>query len=57
VIGVLFDVSIPLLRTTGVCPMVNRYADSAWVREVEQFTGAHRHRSLRLGASGAVESY
>jgi hypothetical protein len=37
--------------------MVNRYPDSAWVREVEQFTGAHRHRNLRLGADGALESY
>ena len=27
--------------------MVNHYPDSSWVREVEQFTGAHRHRNLR----------
>jgi hypothetical protein len=37
--------------------MVNRYPDSAWVREVEGFTGAHRHRNLRLGANGALEAY
>jgi hypothetical protein len=37
--------------------MVNRYPDSAWVREIEQFTGAHRHRNLRLNADGGIESY
>ena len=34
--------------------MVNRYPDSAWVREVERFTGAHRHRNLRLGDTGQL---
>jgi hypothetical protein len=37
--------------------MVNRGPDSAWVREVETFTGAHRHRNLRLSADGTLESY
>lgn len=37
--------------------MVNRYPDSSWVREIEQFTGAHRHRSYRLSPDGALESY
>jgi hypothetical protein len=37
--------------------MVNRYPDSAWVREVERFTGAHRHRNLRLRDDGTIESY
>ena len=37
--------------------MVNRYPDSSWVREVELFTGAHRHRNLRLGENGALEYY
>ena len=36
--------------------MVNRYPDSAWVREVERFTGAHRHRSRRLGPNGELYS-
>jgi hypothetical protein len=34
--------------------MVNRYPDSAWVREVERFTGAHRHRNVHVGASGQL---
>lgn len=37
--------------------MVNRYPDSNWVREVERFTGAHRHRNLRLDDAGNLESY
>jgi hypothetical protein len=37
--------------------MVNHYADSSWVREVELFTGAHRHRNLRLNADGGLEYY
>jgi hypothetical protein len=37
--------------------MVNHYPDSPWVREVERFTGAHRHRNIRLNADGALESY
>ena len=37
--------------------MVNRYPDSAWVREVELFTGAHRHRNIRLTEAGTLESY
>ena len=34
--------------------MVNRYPDSEWVREVERFTGAHRHRSVRVDANGQL---
>jgi len=34
--------------------MVNRYPDSAWVREVEQFTGARRHRDIRAGSNGEL---
>jgi hypothetical protein len=34
--------------------MVNRYPDSTWVREVERFTGAHRHRDLRVGPNGEL---
>jgi hypothetical protein len=37
--------------------MVNHYPDSAWVREIEAFTGAHRHRNLRLTADGSLEYY
>lgn len=37
--------------------MVNRYPDSNWVREIEQFTGAHRHRNVRLNADGQLETY
>lgn len=37
--------------------MVNRYPDSAWIREVEIFTGAHRHRSVRLSEAGTLEYY
>jgi hypothetical protein len=34
--------------------MVNHYPDSAWVREVEQFSGAHRHRNLRVNDAGQL---
>lgn len=34
--------------------MVSRCPDSAWVREVEQFTGARRHRNLRVGPNGEL---
>jgi hypothetical protein len=37
--------------------MVNRYPDSSWVREVELFTGAHRHRNIRLTEAGTLEYY
>jgi len=37
--------------------IVNRAPDSPWVREVERFTGAHRHRSLRVNGEGRIESY
>ncbi|MES1208158.1 MAG: hypothetical protein ABUS79_19660 [Pseudomonadota bacterium] len=37
--------------------MVNDLPDSAWVREVERFTGAHRHRNLRFNDAGAIETY
>lgn len=35
--------------------MVNHYPDSEWVREIERFTGAHRHRNARLNDAGALE--
>jgi hypothetical protein len=34
--------------------MVNRYPDSEWVREVERFTGAHRHRNVHVDSSGQL---
>lgn len=34
--------------------MVNRYPDSAWVREVERFTGARRHRDIQVGPDGEL---
>ena len=37
--------------------MVNHYPDSAWVREIEGFTGAHRHRNIRLNDAGQLEYY
>jgi hypothetical protein len=37
--------------------MVNKYPDSDWVREVERFTGAHRHRNVRLNDAGEIEYY
>jgi len=37
--------------------MVNHFPDSRWVQEIEQFTGAHRHRNVRLNADGGIEFY
>jgi hypothetical protein len=37
--------------------MVNRYPDNEWVREIERFTGAHRHRNVRVNAEGKLEYY
>ncbi len=37
--------------------MVNHYPDSPWVREIETFTGAHRHRNVRVNDAGQVEFY
>jgi hypothetical protein len=37
--------------------MVNHYPDSDWVREIERFTGAHRHRNSRLNDAGELEQY
>jgi len=34
--------------------MVNHYPDSSWVREVERFTGAHRHRAVGVNDAGQV---
>jgi hypothetical protein len=34
--------------------MVNHYPDSAWVREIEAFTGAHRHRNLTVNDAGQL---
>ncbi len=35
--------------------MVNDSPDSEWVREVERFTGAHRHRNIRVNDAGVLE--
>jgi hypothetical protein len=35
--------------------MVNDLPDSEWVREVERFTGAHRHRNVRINDAGVLE--
>ena len=35
--------------------MVNHYPDSEWVRETERFTGAHRHRNVRINDAGVLE--
>jgi hypothetical protein len=35
--------------------MVNELPDSPWVREIERFTGAHRHRSVSVTDGGAIE--
>lgn len=37
--------------------MVNHYADSHWVRDIEGFTGAHRHRNIRVNDAGQLEYY
>ena len=37
--------------------MVNHYPDSDWVREIERFTGAHRHSNVRLNDAGEIEYY
>ena len=34
--------------------MVNHYPDSGWVREVERFTGAHRHRNVSVNDAGQL---
>jgi hypothetical protein len=34
--------------------MVNRYPDSARVREIERFTGARRHRNVQVGSNGEL---
>ena len=36
--------------------MVNHYPDSDWVREIEGFSGAHRHRNLHVSDAGVVTS-
>jgi hypothetical protein len=35
--------------------MVNHFPDSPWVREVEVFSGAHRHRNLLVNDAGLLE--
>jgi hypothetical protein len=37
--------------------MVNRYPDSRWVQEIERFTGAHRHRNVRVDEQGKLRFY
>jgi len=34
--------------------MVNHYPDSDWVREIEGYSGAHRHRNLHVSDAGVV---
>ncbi len=34
--------------------MVNHYPDSDWVRQIEAFTGAHRHRNLGVTDAGQL---
>lgn len=34
--------------------MVNHYPDNHWVREVEGFMGAHRHRNVRVNDAGEL---
>jgi len=36
---------------------VNHYPDGPWVREIEGFTGAHRHRNLRVNDAGVLEAH
>jgi hypothetical protein len=35
---------------------VNHYPDSPWVRDIEGFTGAHRHRNLVLTDGGQIQA-
>ncbi|HXU06265.1 MAG TPA: hypothetical protein VN903_35160 [Polyangia bacterium] len=37
--------------------MVNHFPDSSWVREIEGFTGAHRHRNIRVNDAGQLEYF
>ena len=37
--------------------MVNRYPESSWVHEIERFTGAHRHRNVRVDDQGELVFY
>jgi hypothetical protein len=37
--------------------MVNHFPDSSWVRDIEGFTGAHRHRNIRVNDAGQIEYY
>jgi len=37
--------------------MVNHFPDSKWVRDIEGFTGAHRHRNIRVNDAGQLEYY
>jgi hypothetical protein len=37
--------------------MVSHYPDSDWVRDIERFTGAHRHRNVRLTDAGELQLY
>ena len=34
--------------------MVNQAPDSPWVRDIERFTGAHRHRNVRVNDAGEL---
>jgi hypothetical protein len=37
--------------------MVNHFPDSLWVQEIERFSGAHRHRNIRVNDAGGLEFY
>ena len=36
--------------------MVNHFGDSTWVREIESFSGAHRHRNIRVTDAGIIQA-
>jgi hypothetical protein len=57
IVHALAELDRPMEARGAAEAMVNSYPDSNWVREVEQFTGAHRHRNLHLTADGAIEAY
>jgi hypothetical protein len=56
-IHALADRGAPSAARARAEQVVNDYADSEWVREIERFTGAHRHRNLRVSEQGVLESF
>jgi len=53
-IHALAEVGDPMEARGEAEEMVNRYPDSQWVREIERFTGAHRHRNVRATDAGVL---